>query len=178
MGIDHYTLTVASLHQRRDGRAEIRETVTTERGPRSRTLAIFRGALGPEVFERAEARATRPVDRDALIERAERLGIRTTARREDREVRAFLRALRHDVPMSPALVRAAKDALARIDVPAVPAWIAEVAEWIGAGEAERGEALRGLVRVYGRIAQSRPPRRQRSARRFPRFRSRPAVPST
>ena len=86
----------------------------------------------------------------------------------------FLGALRQGSTMDPVLVRIAQNELARIEAPEIPTHLAEVAEWIAASDAERGEALRGLVRVYGRIARSRPPRRRRRERRFPRFQSRPA----
>jgi len=162
------------MHMRRDGRAEIRETVSTERGPRSRTLAIFRDVLRPEVLEQAQARASRPLDVGQLIQRAEALGIRTTTRREDRQIRDLLVSLRRGAQLDPILVKVLRDALGRIDTPPVPEALAEVAEWVGASEAERGEALRGLLRVYGRIAESRPRRRRRRERRFPRFRSRAA----
>jgi hypothetical protein len=64
-------------------------------------------------------------------------------------------------------------ALERAPVEPVPERLAEVAEWVGAPEVERGRALRDLLDLYGRIAASRPALRERERRRFPRFSSSP-----
>ena len=61
---------MAYLRIRADGRVEIRESVSTAAGPRARTLATFRGSLGPDVLERAAGRASRNFDGDALVARA------------------------------------------------------------------------------------------------------------
>jgi hypothetical protein len=162
---------MAYLVRRRDGRLEIRETQGTERGPRARTLVSFRGALTPDVLEQARERAARPLDRGALLTRARELGVPLAKRRTDRAARELLRALRRGAP-DPVLVHLLLRALERL--PATPAGpeLAEVSEWVGAGEAERGEALRGLLRVSDRIAASAARRRPRPRRAFPRFSSR------
>lgn len=166
-------MEVASLQRRGDGRIEIRESVTTPRGPRSRTLAVFRGSLTPDVLERAAARARRPLDPAALRARAGELGIPVTARREDRAAREFLEVLRQGRPVDPALIALIRQALARLPtVVSVPEALAEVAEWLGSSPAQRGEALRGLLRVSDRITRSRALPRERHTRRFPRFASR------
>ena len=162
---------MASLCRRRDGRVEIRETRSTERGPRSTTLASFRGALTPDVLEQAAGRARRPFDRARLRERARELGIPVRTQRDDRAARALLAQLR-DGTVDPVLVGLLARALADAPAAPVPEPLAEVAEWLGASPAERGRALRGLLRVHDRIARGRPaPRRRRT--RFPRFQSRP-----
>jgi hypothetical protein len=163
---------MAYLVRRPDGKLEIREAVSTRRGPRSRTLSSFRGALTPERLERAAARATRPFDRTALAERAAALALPVTFRREDRAARELLAAIRAGAPIDPVLVTLLKDALAGLPCARAPEALAEVAEWVGAGEAERGRALRDLLRLSDRIASSRRLRRERRREGYPRFRSR------
>jgi hypothetical protein len=165
---------MAYLYRRQDGRVEIREARSTPRGPRSRTLASFRGVLTPEIFERAEARAERPLDRLALMARARELDIPLTTRRGDREMRALLARLRRPEPVDPVLAGLLRSALEPVPVAPVPERLAEAAEWIGASDRERGEALRGLLRVSDRILASRARLRQRRRRRYPRFASEPA----
>ena len=55
-------------------RHEIRECVSTERGPRQITLASFRGVLSPEVLDRAEAKARKPLNREEIAARARAVG--------------------------------------------------------------------------------------------------------
>jgi hypothetical protein len=162
---------MAYLSRRSDGRVEIREAVHTPRGPRARTLAAFRGALAPEVLERAEARATRPLDRRALVARARALGLPVTERRGDRAARELLAHLRGGGRVDPAIAALLRDALGPLAAAAVPAALAEVAEWVGEEDARRGEALRGLLRVHDRIARSRSGGRRPARAAFPRFRS-------
>jgi hypothetical protein len=64
---------MAYVVRRRDGRFEVRESVLTERGPRARSLANF-STLSEDVLARAEHRATRPFDRDAVASSALRRG--------------------------------------------------------------------------------------------------------
>jgi len=168
---------MAFVSRRADGRIEIRETRRTRRGPRSRTLASFRGALTPDVLDAAEARAGHALDREKLLERASALGVRTTARRSEHAARALLAQLRRGDALDPLLADALRQALDRVPPAPVPEGFGEVVEWIGASDAERGHALRGLLRVSDRIASSRGALRRREARSFPRFASRAAASS-
>jgi hypothetical protein len=156
---------------RADGRFEIREALATPRGPRTRSLAGGRGELGPEVLERAARRATRPFDAERLRERARELGLSVSERREDRAARELLQVLRAGGALDPVLAGQLREELARRPAESQPAALAEVAEWVGADDARRGEALRGLLRVSDRIVRSRSIR-TKARRRFPRFRSR------
>jgi hypothetical protein len=163
---------MAYLVRRSPERFEIRESRATRRGPRSRVLASFSGALTRDVLERAAARATRPFDARALARRARSLGIAVSERSREPEARALLARLRRGAPLDPALAACLRRALARLPEAPVPESLAEVSEWVGASAAERGAALRELLDLYGRIARSRPPRRRRPRARFPRFSSR------
>jgi hypothetical protein len=62
---------MAYVVARRGGRFEIRESLHTMRGPRSRTLAGF-GALTDEILTAAARRAQRPFNVEAVIHSARR----------------------------------------------------------------------------------------------------------
>ena len=160
--------------RRQGGRYEIRECRVTPRGPRQFTLARFARVLTPEVLDVAEQRAERPFDRQAVGARARALGLPVTRRRRHPEARALLAALQRGVRLDPRLVTLLRDALAPLPAEPLPEHLADAAEWIGRPEAERGRALRGLLRAAGRVLASRPALRQRDEARFPRFRSREA----
>lgn len=162
---------MAFLRRRADRRVEIRESRATSRGPRARTLAIFRGPLTPDVLELAQARARRPFDCEALRVRAAELGIPVSERRGDASARALLGELRRGTTFDPVLVSILRNALARCRAAKVPEELSEVAEWVGRDPEGRGRALRGLLRASDRIVRGRPPRRVRARKRFPSFRS-------
>ena len=62
-------------------RYEIRECLSTDRGPRQRTLVSFQGVLSPEVLDLAEAKASKPLKRDELVARAAAMDIPVGSRR-------------------------------------------------------------------------------------------------
>jgi hypothetical protein len=134
-------------------------------------LASFSGALTRDVLERAAARASRRFDAETLVRRARAQGIPVEERSREPEARALLARLRRDDPLDPALAAALRSALARVPEAPAPEPLADVIEWVGASDAERGAALRELLDLYGRIASSRTPRRARPRARFPRFSS-------
>lgn len=150
-------------------RTEIRECVRTERGPRQRILASFRGPLSPEILDEAERRARRPFHREALMARAAKAGVPVTRQRRCDEARALLARLNGGGQVDPTVVALLRDALARLEAEPVPEHLEDAAEWVGQPEAARGEALRGLLRVADRIVQSREPVRERPEQPFPRF---------
>ncbi|MGH0038079.1 MAG: hypothetical protein ACQGVK_23865 [Myxococcota bacterium] len=165
---------MAYLVRRSPGRIEIRESLATPRGPRSRVLASFDEALTRDVLARAAGRARRPFDAQALVRRARTQGIPVRARSREPEARALLARLRRGDPLDPALAAALRRALSRLPETPAPERLAEVSEWIGASAAERGRALRELLDLYGRIAGQRPRTPRRAEGRFPRFASRRA----
>ena len=164
---------MAYLYLRKGGRAEVREARSTPRGPRSQTLVSFRGALRPEHLDRAEAAARRPFDRDALVRRARELGLAVERSPADAAARDLLASLRRAAPLDPSLAALLRARLAALPARPLPDDLADVAEWIGTSELERGRALRDLLRLYGAIARSRDPVREAPAPRVPRFASRP-----
>ena len=80
---------MAYLH-RRGKRIEIRESVATPRGPRSRVLASFSGSLTPDVLAEAARKASRPFDAVALARRARERGIEVASVAREPEARALL----------------------------------------------------------------------------------------
>lgn len=66
---------MAYVVARRKGRFEIRESLHTAKGPRSRTLAGF-SVLTDDVLSAAARRAQRPFDADAVLRSGRRAGAR------------------------------------------------------------------------------------------------------
>ncbi len=132
---------MASIVARRDGRFEIRESLHTSRGPRSRTLAIFRN-LTPEKLDQAVRRAVRPVDPDALRARARVMGIAVVETHPARAARSLLLELRSGRTVPPALAALLHDALACLPRAAPPESVGRVTALLGASEIERGRAVR------------------------------------
>lgn len=163
---------MAYLVRRGSDRFEIRESVATARGPRSRRLVGFRGRLTPDVLARAAARAQRPFDPRALVRRARALSIEVVDRSREPEARALLARLRRADRLDPRLAAVLRAALSREPESRIPEELEDVADWVGASAADRGSALRQLLDLYGRIAASRTPGSQREKPRFPRIASR------
>jgi hypothetical protein len=69
---------MAYIVARRNGRFEIRESLHTSKGPRSRTLAGF-DILTDDILTAAARRAQRPFDAEAVIRSARRAGARVRA---------------------------------------------------------------------------------------------------
>ncbi len=159
---------------RRQGkRHEIRECLNTKRGPRQYTLASFHGVLSPEVLDRAEEKARKPLERAKLAAHARKMGIPVTHRRRFPEARALLATLQRGGRLDPGLVTLLKSALESLPSEPVPDHLEDAADWVGQSEGERGKTLRGLVRAADRIVQSRGPLRTRPRESFPRFSSDP-----
>ena len=162
---------MAYLVKRPGDRIEIRESRSTTRGPRSRQLTRFLGALTPAVLARAEAQASRTFDPAALVRRARVMGIPVAAQARESEARALLARLRRGDPIDPVMAGLLARALEGIATTPVPEHLAEASEWIGSTPAARGSALRDLLDTFGRIAASRPARRTRPRKIYPRFAS-------
>jgi len=169
---------MAYLYVRKSGRVEIREAHSTPRGPRSHTLASFRGALTEAHLERAASASTRSFDREAIRMRARELGLPVVRPSADFDARALIARLRSSARLDPVLVGVLRDQLALRESAPVADALTDVVEWIGASDHERGRALRDVLRLYDTIARSREPIREPAgepdAARFPRFAVRPA----
>ena len=165
---------MAYLYVRKTGRVEIREAHTTPRGPRSRTLVSFKGALTDAHLDRAESASTRVFGRAAIRARAEKLGVPIERASADSHAHALLAQLRSGARLDRVLVSVLRERLDECAATPVPSELVDVIEWLGASDHERGRALRDVLRLYDQIARSRDPVAEPEAARFPRFDVRPA----
>jgi len=140
---------MAYVVRRPNGAWEIRESVVTDRGPRSRTLASFR-RLTPGTVTRAVRRAQRPTSADEVYAALERAGAVTSA--ADDAARALLAEVAAGRPPSPGLRRLVVGMLS--DPPQHDSPTAEAAEWFEATDEQRGEALGDLLQFVDAL----PPR--------------------
>jgi len=164
---------MAYLYVRKNGRVEIREARSTPRGPRSLTLASFKGALKEEHLDRAESAAAATFDRDKLLQRAQELGVPIARSSADAHARALIARLRRGARLDAVLGAVLREQLEGSESAPIPDDLVDVVEWIGASDRERGRALRDVLRLYDRIARSRDAVREPEAVRFPRFEVRP-----
>lgn len=156
---------MAYLVARKDGRYEVRESVTTQAGPRARTLATFR-QLDDNVLDRAAANAVGPFDRTAIEARAVELGVPRNHDTASRAALALINELRHGRTPAPPLVRLLRDELPTELAP-TPDTIEQAFAWIGKSAAQRGHTLRDLLGLADKLPQrERPPRSS-----FPRIHS-------
>ena len=158
---------MAYVVARRDGRFEIRENLATPRGPRARTLVTFR-VLTDGALRTAQARATRPFDRERIEARATALGVPRDPRETLRLAQRLLVSLETGQRLPDVVASALAETLTgQLSADPLPDSIPPLAEWAGASERDRGDALRDLLRMSDRI----PHRARGSRRRFPRIAS-------
>lgn len=133
---------------------EVRESRSTPKGPRSRTLVTFR-ELSPEVIEKARARAAKAPEPAALREAAIRAGAPLAEEPVDRAAREMLRLVAGGATVDPMLRRLLLDALgneerrASAASPSPPPAVSDAAraasQWVGVSPEERGAALVDLL---------------------------------
>jgi hypothetical protein len=159
---------MAYIVARKTGAWEIRESHSTDAGPRSRTLAGFR-TLTPEVIERARGRSSSELDGDELRKAARRAGAPVAIPDSDATAGALLAELAAGRRPRPLLARLLVQALSNDETqPTDNAQAA--AAWFSASPARRGETLRDLLL----LADHLPRRERREGDRFPRIASRSA----
>lgn len=144
---------MATIVKRKDGRFELRESRWTERGPRSRTLAIFR-ELTPEVLNRADARATKPVDRDSLLARAEELGLHMSRLLGPSEPSAVVGRI-NSGEVWPTQIRALQQSLDDVEAPHLREHLEAMVQWMGTSDEVRGRTLVDLLRLAQAIMRHR-----------------------
>lgn len=131
------------------GRFEIRESASTLRGPRSRTLVSFR-ELDNAVIEKARSRAAKDLDAVELRRAARKAGApiaRTPVDRAARELIAELaKGRRPDPTLRHMLLDLLRNGYADGSKPSPENEAGyAVAEWIAASPVERGKALVDLL---------------------------------
>lgn len=158
------------------GAWELRETHSTDRGPRARTLASFR-VLTPAVLARATQRAGAQVN-PAVIRG---LALRAGAPVEDSPADAAAASLLGAIGRQDRLASHWRLVLgAALSDPGVDSGTGEGAvlsdseraalAWVGATSADRGLALADALRLVDAVPAG-PSRRQRARLRFPRLHS-------
>jgi hypothetical protein len=144
---------MAYVVRRPRGGWEIRESIATERGPRSRTLASFR-RLTPGVISRAVRAASRPTTPDEIHAALQHAGAFSAS--ADAAARALLGEVAAGRGPSPGLRRLVVAMLS--DPPAHDPPAADAADWFLASEEERGDALRDLLQFVDALPpRPRPP---------------------
>jgi hypothetical protein len=154
------------------GRFEIRESRSTSKGPRSRTLASF-GELTDEVIEKARAGSAKPPSPEQLRNLARRAGARVALEPVDRATRELIAELGRGRRSEPKLQRLLTAMLA--DNPAMAATPADpsraMAEWMASTLDDRGKALEDLLLLADALPHGG---RQGKPLLFPSMESKPA----
>ena len=132
---------------------EVRETVASERGPRSRTLASFK-RLDTAAVDRAVARASKPIEPTSVIRSALRAGAPVDPPEADAHAQALIRELERGATPRPALRRLLAGYLDGGERP--EAREVGISEWLGRSASERGAALVDLLLLTDAIPS--PPR--------------------
>jgi hypothetical protein len=152
-----------SVVPRKAGAWEIRESVTTSAGPRSRTLARFR-VLSDEVVAHALGRARMSTSREELRRTAVRAGAPVAPAGAGAAASQLLREIHRGQAMPERLRRLVADAAGgRSDVTDAER---SAGEWAAATPGERGETLRDLLDLADAL-----PGRRDGPLRFPRLES-------
>jgi hypothetical protein len=127
------------------GEFEIRESRSTPRGPRSRTLATFR-ELSDEVVEKARAKAAKPPSAEELRNAARRAGAMVAQAPIDRATRELIAELGKGERLDPGLRSMLVDLLAEGEKPrSAGDAVHSVAQWMSSTPKERGATLVDLL---------------------------------
>jgi hypothetical protein len=156
------------------GRYEVRESVSTPQGPRSRTLASFR-EMTPEVVQKVQAKANKPPTAAELTRSALRAGAPVRGSQLDEAAGETLRRIANGEQPDPKLRRLLIDALSNQDPGAqasgskslVSDAARAASQWVGVSVEDRAQALRELLE----LADALPIRLRSHEIGFPRLRS-------
>ncbi|MGN6557176.1 MAG: hypothetical protein ACTHLH_04090 [Solirubrobacterales bacterium] len=136
------------------GRFEVRESVSTPKGPRSRTLASFR-EMTIETVDRVQANSEKPPTAAELTRLALRAGAPVRGSELDEAASETLRRIASGEQPDPKLRRLLLDALSSQSGTEQPpesnGLVSDAAraasQWIGVGAEDRGNALRELLEL-------------------------------
>lgn len=148
---------MAYVVKRPGGRYELRESLMTDRGPRSRTLASFR-ELTADIVELALTRSVAPLSAGEIQRAARRAGAPVPSSPADAAAAALLFELNHGRQPTGRIARVLTAALAeRGGASREPPSDAEraVGPWLSATLEQRGEALRDLLLLSDALPTSR-----------------------
>jgi hypothetical protein len=147
------------------GRFEVRESVSTPEGPRSRTLASFR-ELTAETVEKVQARSEKSPTAAELTQLALRAGAPVRGSELDQAASETLRRIASGEQPDPKLRRLLIDALSSQGPndrpPESKSVVSDAAraatQWIGVGAEDRAHALRELLELADALPiRLRPP---------------------
>jgi hypothetical protein len=141
---------------------EIRESVSTARGPRSRTLATFK-RLDQATIEHAAARAGKALDRKDLVRAALRAGAPVAAAPADAHAGALIEEFEAGNAPRPALRRLLAAYLT--EEPEPSDGVSGASAWLGTSADQRAAALVDLLL----LADAIPVARRASRPSFPPF---------
>ncbi len=152
------------------GTFEVRESFSTDKGPRSRTLATFK-ELDDEVLDKASARAENTLDYAQLRRSAQRAGATVARKPIEQAARGLITELARGRRLEPGLRQILLEMLQkdyRDDRDASPENEAahSVAMWMAATPEQRGRALVDLLLLVDALP---PPDRKDKPLRFPRL---------
>jgi hypothetical protein len=158
---------MAYVVARKGGRFEIRESRSTSRGPRARTLVSFR-ALDDDVIARARARARGRLDEAKIRARAAELAVPQRVDGAAATARRLIAELRRGEAVPPRL---AAELRALLPEPRgeMPDTLDDVMEWVGVDDVQRGRAAREL---HAFASAFPPTTRAEKPLDFPRLRTR------
>jgi hypothetical protein len=133
----------------RKGSYEVRESRSTDKGPRSKTLVSFR-ELTDEVIEKARKKAVKPPSAEELRRAARRAGAPVSREPIEQAARELIAEMARGNRLNPTLRQILLEMLQegyREDASASPAGEASraVALWMAATPDERGRALFDLL---------------------------------
>jgi hypothetical protein len=128
------------------GTFEVRESRSTPKGPRSRTLASFDELTG-EVIEKVRQRASKPPTAEELRSAARRAGAPVARSRADQAARELIARLGSGEAPEPRLRRLLDAKLQQDAGDAItpPDPSSAMAEWMAATPADRGKTLVDLL---------------------------------
>jgi hypothetical protein len=176
--------TMAYVTARKNGTWELRESTSTDDGPRSRTLASFR-TLSSDVVEHALGRAENPLTAEDVRDAARRAGAPVDLAAADRAAGDLLReladgnqphpilrallidALQEGPPMRLGEARRSRASQEAADLPfETPHNARASAAWLTRTPAERGATLEDLLLLADKLPHDR---RVGERLRFPRL---------
>jgi hypothetical protein len=137
---------MAYIVRSRGRRYEIRESVATPEGPRSRTLATF-AVLDDATLASARSRSGGTIDGPALRRAAIRVGAPVADRAPDAAARRLVAELAAGHRPTPALASLLRRALDAADVPITAEVAGDMELWVDADDERRGRALVELLEL-------------------------------
>jgi hypothetical protein len=124
--------------------------------------------LSELVLDQASRKASEPLNRQALIDKARALGIPWESATLGAAHR-LLRGLRRGRSLDPVLVGLLREGLSQLQAVDLSSELSEAVDWLGSSDEERGRTLPELLRLGDAIVQSRGGPSARPVEPYPRI---------